>query len=70
MKKVCIFKCEGANRGLIRVVQFKTESGRVYFKVMRNRKSVGLFPFYRMASNAINEAVRLARVDYEKSIKL
>ena len=64
MKKVCIFKCEGSNMGLIRVVRFEIENGMIYFKVMRNRRGVGSFPIYSEALNAIDEAVRLAKGDY------
>ena len=57
MKKVLIFKCEGANRGIVHVIKFMPESGDVYYKVIRNRRNIGSSPVYSALSSAIDFAV-------------
>lgn len=63
MKKQIIFKCEGANRGFVHVVKFMPEHGDAYYRVMRNRRNVGLYPVYSKLSSAIEFAVRLSMND-------
>ena len=66
MKKELIFKCEGANRGFVHVVKFMPESGEVYYRVMRKRRNIGLYPVYSAASSAIAFAVSVSVNDIKK----
>lgn len=60
MKKVLIFKCEGANRGIVHVVKFMPEGCDVYYRVMRNRRNIGLTPVYSDIIAAIAFAVSVS----------
>lgn len=68
MKKKLIFKCEGANRGLVHVVKFMPETLEPYYKVMRSRHNVGLTPVYSDMTAAIAYAVSLSVEDITQKI--
>ena len=57
MKKELIFKCEGANGGVVHVVKFMPENCNVYYRVMRNRRNIGRSTVYSDLATAITFAV-------------
>lgn len=63
MKKVCIFKCEGANRGFVHVYVCESYNGETYYEVMRNRRKVAGCNRWRLPSDAVSHAVRLSLQD-------
>lgn len=63
MKKELIFKCEGANYGVVHVFKFKPEFGDVYYRVMRNRRNIGAYPVYSNIDTAIAFAVSVSKDD-------
>lgn len=63
MMKECVFKCEGVNRGFVHVVKFTPETGNTYYRVMRNRRNIGVYPVYSELSYAISYAVRVSMND-------
>lgn len=63
MKKVLIFKCEGANRGLVQVYLCTPYNGVEYYEVMRNRRKVAGVNRWSLPSDAVAHAVRLSLQD-------
>lgn len=63
MKKVLIFKCEGANLGFVHVYLCEPYNGEVYYEVMRNRRKVAGCNRWRLPSDAVAHAVRLSLQD-------
>ena len=69
MKKELIFKCEGENRGVVHVFKFMPEGCDVYYRVMRNRRNIGLYPVYSDLTAAIAFAVATSVDDIRHSVK-
>ena len=63
MRKVLIFKCESANRGFVHVYVCEPGNGEAYYEVMRNRRKVAGCNRWRLASDAVEHAVRLSLQD-------
>lgn len=63
MTKVLIFKCQGANRGFVHVYVCEPYNGEAYYEVMRNRRKVAGCNRWKVASDAVDQAVRLSLQD-------
>lgn len=70
MKKVLIFKCEGANRGLVHVYLCKPYNGEVYYEVMKNRRKVVGCNRWMLPSDAVTHAVRLSMNDVFTAVRI